>query len=281
MPAYVTRFAPSPTGVLHLGHAASAAAVWVAAGAEGGKVLLRIEDIDQTRCRSEYEAAIHEDLRWLGFEWTEPVRRQSEHFADYRRALENLRERGLIYACFRTRKEVLAEIGRAPHEAVAAFTGARLPENEEADKMGAGEPFAWRLSLAVAREILGQDWERLAYSELAGGHVETVPVRPELHGDVILGRKDTPASYHLACTHDDALQGVTHIVRGDDLAASTHVHVLLQVLMGWPHPVYTHHRLLVDASGKRFAKRDRSMTLRAMREAGETAMAVRRRAESL
>jgi len=264
----ITRFAPSPTGFLHLGHLASAQAVWGAAKAADGQVLLRIEDIDRTRCKPEFEAAIYEDLRWLGFDWPEPVRRQAEHFADYAGVLEYLRARGLIYRCFRTRKEVLAETLRAPHDAPQAFTGAALNEDEEAARLEQGEPFAWRLSLAAAKAALGARYDGLGYTEMNSGEARFVRADLTGQGDVILARKDTPASYHLAACHDDALQGVSHIVRGVDLAASTDVHVLLQALMDWPVPIYTHHALLTDETGKRFAKRDKSVTLRALREAG-------------
>ena len=264
----ITRFAPSPTGFLHLGHLASAKAVWEAADAVGGQALLRIEDIDQTRCKPEFEAAIYEDLRWLGFDWPEPVRRQSAHFDEYAGVLEDLRARGLIYRCFRTRKEVMAETLRAPHEAPQAFVSAALPPSEEASHLEAGDPFAWRLSLAAAKAALGARFDGLGYKDMSSGEARFVRADLARQGDVILARKDTPTSYHLAACHDDAAQGVTHIVRGVDLAASTDVHVLLQALMDWPVPVYTHHELLTDETGKRFAKRDKSVTLRALREAG-------------
>lgn len=264
----ITRFAPSPTGYLHLGHACAAAQVWDAAEQTGGTVLLRIEDIDQTRCKPQFEDAIYEDLNWLGFSWLKPVRRQSDHFADYQGVLEALRARDLIYRCFKTRKEVLAEIGRAPHEPPTPYTGCALTAREETARLDAGAPFAWRLSLASAREALGVRYNALSYKEISSAGEQLVHARPEMHGDVILARKDTPTSYHLAACHDDALQGITHIIRGADLADSTHIHVLLQVLMDWPTPVYTHHALMVDETGKRFAKRDKSVTLRAMRQAG-------------
>jgi len=264
----ITRFAPSPTGFLHLGHVASAWQVWRAAERAGGQALLRIEDIDPVRCKAEYEDAIYEDLQWLGFSWPQPVRRQSDHFADYQKTLDSLRARGLIYRCFRTRKEVVAETLRAPHGAPSAFAGEALPEAEEADRIAAGEAFAWRLSLERARAELGVRYDALGYVEAASGEDEFIKARPEIHGDVILARKDTPASYHLAVCHDDALQGVTEIVRGVDLAESTHIHVLLQALMDWPVPRYTHHALLLDEAGKRLAKRDKSVTVRALRSAG-------------
>lgn len=264
----LTRFAPSPTGYLHLGHAGAAKCVWQVAGAAGGQVLLRIEDIDQTRCKPEFEEAIYEDLRWLGFDWPEPVRRQSDHFAEYARVLQDLQARGLIYRCFKTRKEVMAEMLRAPHGPEPAYKGAPLSPDEEAARMEAGEAFAWRLSLDRAKAALGDTYEMLGFIETASGAETFIKARPDLHGDVVLARKDTPASYHLAACHDDALQGVTHIVRGEDLAASTHIHVLLQALMGWQGPIYHHHALLRDATGKRFAKRDQSVTIRALRADG-------------
>lgn len=267
----ISRFAPSPTGFLHLGHVASACHVWGAAEQAGGQVLLRIEDIDQTRCQETFEAAIYEDLQWLGFSWPTPVRRQSDHFDDYGQTLDALRGRGLIYRCFRTRKEVMAETLRAPHEEPSAFTGCALPKSEEEARIETGEAFAWRLSLERAQAALGAKYDALGYIERASGQNVFIKARPELHGDVILARKDTPTSYHLAACHDDAVQGVTHIVRGVDLAASTHVHVLLQALMGWPVPRYTHHALLLDETGKRFAKRDKSVTVRALRDAGMSA----------
>lgn len=266
----ITRFAPSPSGHLHLGHLASADAVWRAAEQGGGHVLLRIEDIDRGRCKPEYEAAIYEDLGWLGFTWAKPVRRQSDHFADYEKTLSSLRARGLLYRCFRTRKEVAAEIDRAPHDAPQAFIGTALSGEEEQAHLSQGKSFAWRLSLARAKQELGSGYNTLEFQETGEGGPRTVKATPDIHGDVILARKDTPTSYHLAACHDDALQGVTHIIRGVDLDASTHIHVLLQALMDWPTPIYTHHKLMRDETGKRFAKRNKSVTLRALREAGAT-----------
>ena len=264
----ITRFAPSPTGYLHLGHLASADAVWRGATKANGEVLLRIEDIDRTRCRPEYEAAIYDDLSWLGFTWPEPVRRQSDHFVDYEQTLTRLRNRGLVYRCFKTRKDIAAEIDRAPHDAPQAYFGTPLTHAVETAHIEAGKPFAWRLSLARAREILGARFDTLSFEETSEDITRTIKAIPEMHGDVILARKDTPTSYHLAACHDDALQGVTHIIRGVDIAPSTHVHVLLQALMDWPTPIYTHHKLMLDETGKRFAKRNKSVTLRALRESG-------------
>jgi len=268
----VTRFAPSPTGYLHLGHALSALTAFDAARAAGGRFLLRIEDIDQGRARPEYEAAIYEDLRWLGLAWEEPVRRQSEHMDDYAGALQALIERELVYRCFRTRKEIAEAIASAPHGASEeAFRGERLPPAEEAVKLAAGEPFAWRLSLKKARAALGPAYFALVFED------ETGPVRaePERHGDVVLARKDFAASYHLASVWDDALQGVTHVVRGEDLREAAHLHVLLHKLLRLPQPVYRHHRLVLGDDGKRLAKRDQSATLKALREAGKTPADVR------
>ena len=278
MTGLVTRFAPSPTGFLHRGHAFSALSAWAAARAANGRMLLRVEDIDATRCRPAFEAAIYEDLAWLGLAWETPVRRQSEHLADYAGALRELGERGLLYRCFRTRREIAEDIGRAPHGAMEAFRGAPLDPDDEARRLANGEPFAWRLSLAAAQAALG-GFERLTFLEEGegpGGEHGLIQVRPELGGDVVLARKDVGVAYHLAVTFDDALQGVTHVVRGQDLFEATHVQRLLQALMGWPQPVYRHHRLLTGPDGKRFAKRDRAETLRDLRARGVTAQALRR-----
>jgi glutamyl-Q tRNA(Asp) synthetase len=275
--ALVTRFAPSPTGYLHRGHAYSALTAQAAAREAEGRLLLRIENIDLTRCRPEFEAAIHEDLAWLGLSWEMPVRRQSEHLADYAAALGDLGERGLIYRCFRTRREVAEEIGRAPHGAMEVFRGQPPPPAEEARRLQAGEPFAWRLSLAAAEAALG-GFENLTFVEAGegpnGDHGE-IRARPELGGDVVLARKEVGVAYHLAVTFDDALQGVTHVVRGQDLFEATHVQRLLQALLGWPAPTYRHHRLLTGPDGKRYAKRDRAETLRELRARGVTPKALR------
>jgi glutamyl-Q tRNA(Asp) synthetase len=270
--SFVTRFAPSPTGYLHLGHALSALNAFEAARAAGGRFLLRIEDIDQGRARPEFEAAIYEDLAWLGLEWEAPVRRQSAHMPDYAHALQSLIERNLVYRCFRTRTEIAEAIASAPHgEAQDVFRGEALPAEEQAVRLEAGEPFAWRLSLKKARSVLGPAYFSLIFQD------ETGPVRadPEPHGDVILARKDFAASYHLASVWDDALQGVTHVIRGEDLREAAHLHVLLQKLLGLPQPVYRHHRLVLGDDGKRLAKRDHAATLRALREAGTTPGEVR------
>jgi glutamyl-Q tRNA(Asp) synthetase len=270
----ITRFAPSPTGRLHLGHAYSALTAWRAARDAGGRFLLRIEDIDATRCRPAFTDGIVEDLAWLGVDWDGEIRRQSEHFDDYRAALATLEGRGLLYPCFCTRKDIQAEIERssaAPHGPEGALypgTCRRLGAEERAGPIAQGRPFALRLDVAEAMAAVG---------ELQWNDRDRGPQRahPERFGDVVLARKETPTSYHLAATVDDALQGVTLVTRGDDLFEATHVHRLLQALLGLPTPEYRHHRLLTDAEGRRFAKRDSSLTVHALRESGKTAAEVR------
>ncbi|MFN3523527.1 MAG: tRNA glutamyl-Q(34) synthetase GluQRS [Phenylobacterium sp.] len=275
---FTTRFAPSPTGFLHRGHAFSALTAHAAARAADGRFLLRIEDIDATRRRPEFEAAIFEDLAWLGLDWETPVRRQSEHMDDYMAALDRLQAEGLVYRCFRTRREVAEAIASAPHGAMEAFAGAPLPPDEEAERLAAGAPFAWRLSLSAARARLGGFGGLSFVEEGAGpdGEHGLIPARPELGGDVVLARKDVGVAYHLAVTVDDALQGVTHVIRGCDLFEAAHVQRLLQALLDLPEPVYRHHRLLTGPDGKRFAKRDRAETLRELRARGVQPRALRR-----
>jgi glutamyl-Q tRNA(Asp) synthetase len=265
----VTRFAPSPTGYLHLGHIRSALEGWRAARGAGGRFLLRLEDIDRERCRDEYAAAILDDLAWLGLGWDGEVRRQSEHFDEYRRALDRLAAIGLLYPCFCTRREIQAEIARAggapQGEAGPPYPGVcrRLDPAERREKLGAGLDFALRLDLAHALAIAGPlDWVE------EGGGEHRVRADPAGLGDVVLARKKIPASYHLAVTVDDAIQGVSLVTRGDDLAPATHLHRLLQALLGLPTPRYRHHPLLTDATGRRLAKRDHALTIRAMRRAG-------------
>ncbi|EJL36192.1 glutamyl- or glutaminyl-tRNA synthetase [Caulobacter sp. AP07] len=272
---FATRFAPSPTGFLHRGHAFSALTAFDAARAAKGRFVLRIEDIDATRSRPEYEAAILEDLAWLGLDWETPVRRQSRHLADYHHAIDALRAKGLVYRCFRTRKEL--DIGRAPHEPATPFTGAPLRPDEEAARLDRGEAFAWRLSLDAARRALG-GFEALAFVEDgAGPHGESglIQARPELAGDIVLARKDVGVAYHLAVVLDDALQGITHVIRGHDLFEAAHIQRLLQALLDLPTPTYRHHRLLTGPDGKRYAKRDKAQTLRELRAAGVTPRALR------
>ncbi len=275
----VTRFAPSPTGRLHKGHAFSALTAWRAARAAGGRFLLRIEDIDPTRCRLQFEDAILEDLAWLGIDWDGPVRRQSDHLDDYAAAIDALRARGLLYRCFRTRKDILDVIGDAPHGALEAARPGPHPAQEEARLLAEGRPFAWRLSLDTAREALGEArWAALSFVEEGvrrNGETGRVAAQPETAGDVVLARKDAAVAYHLACVHDDALQGVTHVMRGQDLFEATHIQVLIQAVMGWPTPTYRHHRLLTGPDGRRYAKRDQSVTLAELRAAGMKAADLR------
>jgi glutamyl-Q tRNA(Asp) synthetase len=256
---------------LHIGHAYAAFRASDAAGPDG-RFLLRIEDIDSTRCRPEFEQAILEDLAWLGLSWAQPVRRQSEHFADYRAALDRLRAEDLIYPCFCTRAEILREIaaaGAAPHGPegpVYPGTCRHLSAEERAARSHL--PYALRLRMDEACARTGP----LTWIDEQRGAIDA---RPQMFGDIVLARKDTPASYHLACTHDDALQGVTVVTRGEDLFEATHIHRLLQALLALPTPRYRHHRLLTDTSGRKFSKRDQAPTLRTLREAGQTPADVR------
>ena len=277
----ITRFAPSPTGHLHLGHAYAALFAADAAGA-GGSCLLRIEDTDQTRCRPEFETAIIDDLAWLGLRWPTPVRRQSEHFAAYSTALEKLKALGLIYPCFCTRASIAAEIqasAGAPQAAdwtIYPGTCRALSDAERNDRIARGEAHAWRLDVGRACEHVGDD---LSFEETGQGpNDETgrIWTTPSIAGDVVLARKETPASYHLAVVIDDALQGVTLVTRGNDLFPSTHVHRLLQALLNIRAPLYRHHRLITDASGRRLAKRDADQALRAVRANGTTPDDIRR-----
>lgn len=275
--SFVTRFAPSPTGLLHRGHAFSALTAFTAAEKAHGRFLVRIEDTDFTRCRPEYEAAILDDLTWLGLDWDKPVRRQSEHRADYDAALDRLRAMGVLYRCFRTRKELMALAGMAPHADdpadAQAFTGGPLSSDEEAEKLATAQPFAWRLSLAAARDRLG-GFDHLTWiEETSDPGVKTAA--PERLGDMVLGRKDIGAGYVIASVIDDALQGVTHVIRGEDLIETTSIQRLLQALLDLPTPTYRHHPLLLGPDGKRYAKRDGSVTLAALRENGMTAADLR------
>ena len=217
-------------------------------------------------------------MAWLGLEWETPVRRQSDHLADYAAVIDDLNARGLLYRCFRTRREIMEAIGQAPHgPAEAVRPGPHAPD-EEARLLEDGRPFAWRLSLDRAREVLGAAWDDLTFvEEGAGPHGETgvIRARPETAGDVVLARKDAGVAYHLAAVHDDARQGVTHVIRGHDLFEAVHIQRLIQALMGRSAPVYRHHRLLTGPDGKRYAKRDRSQTLAELRAGGMTAEALR------
>jgi glutamyl-Q tRNA(Asp) synthetase len=276
----VTRFAPSPTGYLHMGHAYAAAIAWQQARQNGGRFLVRIEDIDLSRCRAECGAAILDDLRWLGLAWDGPVRVQSEHLDDYRRVLAQLSARDLLYPCFCTRADIAREVAQstsAPHiphgpDGALLYPGLcrGLSPDIRAARRERGEPYALRLDMTRALEAVGQT---LTYEEEKNG---TMICRPDRFGDVVLARKDAPASYHICVTHDDFSQGVTLVTRSLDLQPATDVHRLLQALMGWPAPRYAHHAALTDAAGRRLAKRDGATSLRALREAGTTADAIRR-----
>jgi glutamyl-Q tRNA(Asp) synthetase len=261
----VTRFAPSPTGELHLGSAYSAWVCRQRAREVGGMFLLRIEDIDIRRCKREFETAILADLTWLGLAWDGAVRRQSDHFADYGRVLDTLDARGLIYPCFCTRSDIAAS-ANAPHGPDGPLypgTCRHLSLQERRDRIAAGVEHCLRLDAAKAAAEAGP----YSFTDEKRGRIDGEPL---LFGDVVLARKDTPTSYHLSVTHDDHLQGITLVTRGGDLLPSTHVHVLLQNLLGYETPLYAHHRLLTAPDGKRFAKRDKSLTIRSLRDSGRT-----------
>ncbi|MBP2295411.1 tRNA glutamyl-Q(34) synthetase GluQRS [Azospirillum rugosum] len=270
----VTRFAPSPTGHLHLGHAHSALFGWRTAREAGGRFLLRIEDIDPKRCRPEFERDLMEDLAWLGLTWETPVRRQSDHLDDHRAALGRLRDLGVVYPCFCTRKDIAAEIARAGHAPhgpdgpLYPGTCRHLDDSLRQARMEEGAAYALRLDVAKARGITGP----LRWHDRARGWQEATP---EILGDVVLARKDTPTSYHLAVTVDDHLQGVTLVTRGEDLFFATHVHRLLQALLRVEPPEYHHHALLTNERGERLAKRDQAKSLRSLRDVGLEPSAVR------
>lgn len=276
-----TRFAPSPTGHLHLGHACAALFAWRRARKADGRFLLRIEDIDAARCRPDYIEAIAEDLAWLGLDPDGPMRVQSRHLAEYRAVLDCLAARGLLYPCFCTRADILREVAgaaSAPHapDGAPLYPGTcrTMPPERRTAALAAGIPYALRLDMARALDCVAGP---LHYEEIGEG---AVLCRPERFGDAVLARKDAPASYHLCVTHDDAVQGVTLVTRGADLRPATDLHRLLQSLMGWPAPAYAHHPLLLDANGRRLAKRDGAVALRDMRARGVTAAEVLARMET-
>ena len=254
----VTRFAPSPTGRLHLGHARAALVAWQRARADAGLFLLRLEDIDQARCRPEYAAGILEDLTWLGLHWDGPVRIQSQHRAEHAAVLDALSARGLLYPCTCTRSDIARAVS-APH----GPDGPVYPGTcrHRPPQFHVGQSCALRLDMARALALTGP----LTWQEEGQGRMACDPAA---FGDVVLGRRDAMGSYHLCVTHDDAAQGVSLVTRGVDLASATSVHRVLQVLMGWPEPRYHHHPLLTDPAGRRLAKRDGASTLQAMREMG-------------
>jgi glutamyl-Q tRNA(Asp) synthetase len=284
MPPPVFRFAPSPNGYLHLGHAFSALLNFDLARQTGGRLLLRIEDIDLTRCKPEFETAIYEDLAWLGIAWQEPVRRQSEHLAGYREALEKLAFQGLVYPSFETRAEIAKLLaqreasGRWPRDPDGAplypGTAKLLSSDERARLLESGAPYALRLDMAAACALAGDlGWRE--HGEGPDGETGAVAARPAW-GDVILARKETPTSYHLSVVVDDALQVVTDVVRGQDLFWSTSVHRLLQQLLGLPQPAYRHHHLVLDAAGRKLSKSTKATGLRELRAGGATPADIRR-----
>ena len=263
-----TRFAPSPTGYLHLGHAYSAILAYNFAKEHDGEFILRIEDIDPSRCDQKYVEAIYEDLQWLGLEWPTPVRIQSEHYDYYQTHLDHLRDKGLLYPCICSRKDIIEEIkrsGYAPHEDEAVLLYPGICKNTEVDTDN--NSYALRLNLEKALQHLEN--EQLFWTEILEDQDQKMPAKPENFGDIILARKDIPTTYHLSVVLDDALQDITHIIRGVDLASSTHTHRLLQELFGISTPYYMHHKLLCDPQGNRYAKRDKSKTLKSLRSEGK------------
>ena len=281
----IFRFAPSPNGHLHLGHAYSALLNDEMARAADGRLLLRIEDIDTARCRPEYEAAILDDLQWLGIAWQQNVRRQSGHFDDYQAAVEKLEAMGLLYPSFESRREIaalVAERDRQGHwprdpDGVPLYPGRarKMPKAERERRRREGEPFALRLAIDAAVARAGV----LTWNETGGGpqgQSGIVAAAPQMWGDVVLARKEAPTSYHLAVAIDDALQGVTDVVRGQDLFWSTGIHRLLQALLGLPEPTYHHHRLILDAGGRKLSKSTLATSLRELRASGATPADVRR-----
>jgi glutamyl-Q tRNA(Asp) synthetase len=281
----VFRFAPSPNGYLHLGHAYSALVNFDSARESGGRFLLRIEDIDVARCRPEFEVAIYRDLAWLGIAWEQPVRRQSEHLSEYRDALEKLSAEGLIYPSFESRAEIAKLVAQreagAPWprdpDGAPLYPGSAklLSASERARLIEQGAPYALRLDMAAACARAG-DLTWTEHGAGPDGETGVVAVRPEVWGDVILARKETPTSYHLSVVIDDALQGVTEVVRGRDLFWSTSVHRLLQALLGLPEPVYRHHRLILDGAGQKLSKSTAATGLRELRASGVAPADIRR-----
>jgi glutamyl-Q tRNA(Asp) synthetase len=279
----VFRFAPSPNGYLHLGHALSALLNADLARAARGRLLLRIEDIDRTRCKPDYEQAIYDDLAWLGIGWETPVRRQSEHFDAYRDALAQLQAQGLVYPSFESRGDIAATVtargGNWPRDPDGAplYPGNRdaMSDPERSARMEAGEPYALRLDMTQAIDRTGDlTWNEIGQGP--DGQTGGIAARPQAWGDVILARKKMPTSYHLSVVVDDALQGVTDVVRGQDLFWSTSVHLLLQALLGLPQPAYRHHRLILDSAGRKLSKSTEATALRALRAGGATPSDVRR-----
>lgn len=301
MDGFVTRFAPSPTGFLHLGHAYSALMAYRMAQYYNGRFLLRIEDIDHIRCKPEFVEAIQEDLRWLGIEWEEPIRLQSQHFAAYEAVIQRLARMGIVYPCFCSRKDVEQRLALevksdalskkaiyTPDGALRYDEHCRALSIDEQQKNLQCSPFSWRINMTKALQILKEKGQsalsyhsmKSPFGENGGRENYTHLCEPHLYGDVVIARKDIMASYYLATTHDDAVQGVTHIVRGKDLQASTDIQRLLQVLMGWSAPVYYHHHIMNGSNGKKLSKTAHSPSLRSMRKAGLTAQTLIRKLSS-
>jgi glutamyl-Q tRNA(Asp) synthetase len=290
MTAPIFRFAPSPNGYLHLGHALSAVLNFDMARQSGGRFLLRIEDIDASRCRPEYEAATYQDLAWLGLAWEEPVRRQSDHLDAYEAALGRLRSMGLIYAGFESRAEIARLVAareragpwRRDPDGVPLYPGdaKALPPVERQRRLDAGHPFVLRLDMAAAMALAGSGGGgALTWTETGsgpGGETGIIAADPAAWGDVILARRDAPTSYHLSAVVDDARQGITHVVRGQDLFHATSLHRLLQLLLGLAQPVYHHHRLIHDAEGRKLSKSTQATGLRELRAGGVTPADIRR-----
>lgn len=281
-PQAVFRFAPSPNGRLHLGHAYSALFTAQQARLAGGRLLLRIEDIDLLRCRSEFVDGILEDLAWLGLKWERPVRRQSEHFDTYHQALEQLQDAGVLYPCYATRSEIRAAVeSNADHprdpDGSPVYPGLYrdVPAAVEQER-----PYALRINHALAIKLVTEKiGRRPTFTETGigpAGETGELPVTPEIWGDVVLGRKDIGTSYHMCVVVDDALQGVTHVTRGQDLFAATHIHRVLQILLDLPEPTYCHHPLISDETGRKLAKSDGDQSLAGLRDAGVTAEDIKR-----
>lgn len=272
--AVVTRFAPSPSGPLHVGHLLAALQARRLADVHGGSCLLRVEDIDQRAQHREYLDLMFEDLEWLGLHFDGEVMVQTQRFGVYQAVLDQLRQMGLLYPCFCTRSEIkaqLAELGRAPHATLGYLypgTCRRLPDDAVAERLASGMPHCWRLDMQRVQDLIGCP----TWHDMRRGTQRCVPT---VYGDVVLARKDFPASYHLAVVVDDAAQGVTHVTRGEDLFESTHIHRALQAVLGLPVPLYCHHSLLRDNEGKRLAKRDGARSIASLREAGYTPQQVR------
>ena len=272
--AVVTRFAPSPSGPLHVGHLLAALQARRLADVHGGSCLLRVEDIDQRAQHQEYLALMYEDLEWLGLHFDGEVMVQTRRFGVYQAVLDQLRQMGLLYPCFCTRSEIkaqLAELGRAPHATLGYLypgTCRRLSDDAVAERLASGMPHCWRLDMQRVQDLIGCP----TWHDMRRGTQRCVPT---VYGDVVLARKDFPASYHLAVVVDDAAQRVTHVTRGEDLFESTHIHRALQAVLGLPVPLYCHHSLLRDNEGKRLAKRDGARSIASLREAGYTPQQVR------